>query len=271
MFSIQKYFKTNCYKLNANIILELNEEGNGEIFSLISEKMRSHFVVKIYKHCKYSLYYINLNSKLNGLCFDLSIRKNVKDRTLLTLEFCKLISIRYETVNFLNAFNIFQKRLIDNYKKLGYPILEIKYDFFDVFPGFKKTYQDKKPLVFPVINLFAFYTWFFTIDNKNIENYTLNSVFYLLYNHKTNLIQIRETSPMRYKMEEILRLNIDCDIITDWRAPNSEEKELEKLFSHRDTGGFWYHFTLNDLHIIKNRIQRYSNIKKSTYNYKKVI
>ncbi len=268
MSIIYNYLKQHCYPLSGTAIMELNKKGTTILNPFLTEEKTAYYGIEIYKYNKYRLFYVNKENQLSCLCLDLSSRQSVEKRTTLTLEFCKIIAKYYKQVNFLEAFNSFQLRCCLEFRKYGFVTTTEDFNSYSLNLTYRQSYQKKKTLVFPTIDILTFYRWYFDINESLSINTTYTSVVYLLFCCKTQLIKICESTASRFNKNQILELNPNCDIIAYWKAPSYEEEKLTHIFSNKEQANSWYHFSFDDLQLIKDRINSYTFHKESIQRYK---
>lgn len=264
MSTLYNYLKKHCYALSATAILELYKTEDTFQKPLFVEQTKEYCGIKIFKQYKYNLLYIDNKNQLSGLCLELSTRQSIETRTFLVLEFCKVIAKQYRQVNFLEAFNSFQLKSCLEFEKYGYNTFTESFDSF----SFKKTYKRKKTLIFPTIDILNFYKWYFDFNKSIPIDTSYTSVLYLLYCYKTHLIKICESTISRFNKSQILELNPNCGTIAYWKAPSYEESKLTHIFKNKEHTNFWYHFSFDDLQLIKDRINSYIINKESIQSYK---
>ncbi|MEP0264217.1 hypothetical protein [Dokdonia sp.] len=165
MIDIRSYFSMNCYNLSASSILQLNKHKDSSIQKVISGIEKNCFAVQVFKNGKYVISYIDNNKELNGLGFNLSLKIDVDTRTTFTIEFCKLVSDKYQSINFVDAFNTFQIQLRDSFDKIGYVTLDTQ--FFKA-EKLEEPLRRKGVFLFPELDKLSIYRWFFDENEKNI-------------------------------------------------------------------------------------------------------
>lgn len=270
MCPITNHLKQYCYLLDSISILELNKTDN-QIQSVISKESEQYLGVKVYKNSKSVLYYITNVTELEGICLELSHRRNIESRTHIVLEFSKLIAKQYKKVNFLEAFNRFQLKGCNEFKKYGFVTATQDFNLYTNKIVYRQSHQKRRVLLFAVINIPAFYSWFFDTQ-KHISFLEQGVVvIYLLYNKTTHLIKICESTIQRFNKCQILNTNNNCDMIASWKAPLNEEKKLTYMLKDREQNDYWYRLTFDDLQILKNRINTYNFPKHSYQKYRQAI
>ncbi|MEQ8582359.1 MAG: GIY-YIG nuclease family protein [Marinoscillum sp.] len=261
MIDRNSYFNEHYYNFSEDAIYDLNKQDNGSINNVISRLRKSCFGVFIYDDkdpIEFMLIYIDSSKKLVGYGLVLSIDLEIHDRTILVIEFCKLISTQFPELDIIEMINTYQTQSRSAFEKMGFitfgnEVNNLPKGTVAIPPPYSKGL-----LTFPTFNKLDIYRWYFneTPNEITIDETKVKKV-YLLLDSNNNLIKIGESYDPKIREKTLQGINPDWDIITTWIAPVSEERRLHKLFSHKRTRGEWFKLNFNDLAIIKKEMSQH--------------
>ena len=250
MSTIHSYFTINYHYLDVSAIGLLNEQVNDSLEAIISGVEDHHFGCLIQKKQTYFLFYLENKNELSGLGIELSLKLDVETRTNYTLEFCKLIQISYRDMNFIDAFNIFQRLLCTKYEKIGYTVLNSEINDFLSLGNFTRPAVEKT-IVFPSINKLELYRWFFNENEKKATiDQTSKNTLCLLLDPVTHFIRICVN-------EKICKKQFADYLITAWIAPISELNRVHHLFWSKRRNDDWFELDFFDLKKLKSSLSSY--------------
>ena len=123
MIDINSYFDEHFYDFDEESIYRINEQDNGPINNVITRLNKRCYGVLIYderEHIEFMLLYVDSTKKLTGLGLLLSLNLELYERTILSIEFCKLISNRFPELDVVESFNTFQTQCRGTFEKMGF-------------------------------------------------------------------------------------------------------------------------------------------------------
>ncbi|MGG6230501.1 GIY-YIG nuclease family protein [Tenacibaculum sp. SDUM215027] len=263
MIDINSYFDEHFYDFDDESIYRFNEQDNGPINNVITRLNERCYGVLIYderEHIEFMLLYIDSTKKLTGLGLLLSLNLELYERTILSIEFCKLISNRFPELDVVESFNTFQTQCRGTFEKMGFITFGSETNNLPKGTMFIKTAGSKGLLTFPTLDKLEVYRWFFNEDAKSVKvDESKIKKVYLLLDSTNNLIKIGESFYPKKREKTLQGINPSWDLITTWIAPVSEERRLHKLFSEKRTRGEWFNLNFNDLAIIRKEMSGYKN------------
>lgn len=263
MKDIDSYFDKNFYDFNEESIYNFNEHDNGPINNVITRLNDRCYGVFVYderEHIEFMLLYVDSTKKLTGLGLLLSLKLKFQERTVLTIEFCKLISNRFPELDVVETFNTFQTNCRGTFEKMGFITIGSETNNLPKGTMLIKTFGSKGLLTFPSLNKLDVYRWFFNEKTQSVKvNQTKTKKVYLLLDSTNNLIKIGESYYPAKREKTLQGINPSWDLITTWIAPVSEEKRLHKMFAEKRTRGEWFNLNFNDLAIIRKEMSGYES------------
>lgn len=265
MTDIQAYFDKNLYRLDENAIYHLNEQDNGPINNVIKNLDEHCYGVHIYddkEEIEYLIFYIDNKFKLSGLALYISIELDFVQRTLFTIEFCKLVNDKFPHANIVDTFNTIQNQARSLFEKMGFFTIGNELENIVGNRNAEILVSGGKGIMkFPTMDKKNLYRWFFNEKKNFIKTNESNEVkkIYLLLDSTNNLIKIGQSYYPTTREKTLQGISPEWDLITTWIAPISVEKELHKKFQNKRTRGEWFDLSFSDLKEIKQYMSKYKN------------
>jgi hypothetical protein len=264
MVDIKSYFEKNCYDLDEKAIYSLDKQDNGPINNVIVNLNEHCYGVHIYEDkefIEYLLFYIDNRNGLSGIGLLNSLKLDIKTRTTVTIEFCKLVNEKYPHADIVDIFNTLQTYSRSTFEKLGFFTFgnEIRnlvdsYNFVGLVSG------KRGVIAFPTMEKIELYRWFFNEDADFVQvDQSRKKKIYLLLDSKNNLIKIGQSYTPDLREKTLQGVAPNWDLITTWIAPIIEEKKLHKMFEDKRSRGEWFDLDFTDLKKIKKYMNKYKN------------
>jgi hypothetical protein len=241
-------FDEVTFSLSKEDILDFDKDDNGTI---------NNVMVGIHKHCLgvrvweeedkigVNMYYVNNDEKLCGDLIELYI--DDKDYFKLLLQFCNMLSQKYEDLDATSSFNVLQDKLRGFLEKMGFftvTDLELmKYkgsDLAFIHLGMRGIKWVR------MIDRIDFYRTYFD-DSFKIDTTEVSDYVYLMVNNETGLIKIGTSKKPKYREGTLHSKEPSIAIIALWKCDRRVEKELHQLFCPKRSRGEWFSLDLTDL------------------------
>lgn len=260
---LETYFDKHCFDLDRENIYEFNKQDNGPInnvISLLNDHCYGVFIYDDKEFIEYKIFYIDNKIGLTGLLLELSLELNSETRNHFTIEFCKVINVKYPHADIVDAFNSFQSQLRTGFEKLGFFTVGNEVSMFEeknasaIFPS------SKGLMFFPMIDKKGLYRWLFDENEKIIDSdESKTKKIYLILDSTNNLIKIGQSFNPKLREKTLHGVSPNWDLITTWIAPISVEKELHEKFKVKRKRGEWFDLNFSDLKEIKLYMSKYKN------------
>ena len=184
------------------------------------------------------------------------LKTNVENRTTYTLEFCKLINYTCNQIHFIDAFNIFQAKLRDEFEGMGFVSINSTLDTLSVYKKINTKLYENNVCLFPELDKIALYEWIFREHKYSGNNDIQNATIQLKLDVDKNLTQINKTS---HSSSNKIFKNPNIKLIASWKAPLEEFKRLHYLFKDKLITNSWFNLNFKDLQFIQSRMEKYSS------------
>lgn len=261
MKSIKEFndrFDAVTYSLSREDIFNFDKDDNGPINNVIVRIRKHCFGVRVCQEAEIigvNMYYINNDDKLCGDLIELNI--DDADYFSLLLQFCNMLSRKYEDIDAINTFNIFQDKLRGFLEKMG---------FFTVTDLELMEYEGSNLTMINVgskgikrvrmIDRIDFYRKY--MDNiYEIDSTEPSDYVYLMVNDETALIKIGTSKKPKYREGTLNSKEPSIAIIALWKCDKKVEKELHQMFDQRRCRGEWFRLNLVDLKEIGEYMSKY--------------
>tara|TARA_R110002096_G_C14601496_1_gene722727 strand:+ start:112 stop:924 length:813 start_codon:yes stop_codon:yes gene_type:complete len=267
MTNIDNLTEERIFKLTDDIILDIFKNNRKPELNNVIEGIRkeSFQIFSTDEHSieEYDLMLIVNYGVLEG--YSLKSARKLKDRDLITYQFCRFLSENLPNQNEIILFNTFQNMLKSCYETFG--ILCIKEDEKSLFENSVVISKNKKSIEnLLMINPINFFKSIF--DEKGlIENKIGINKVYLMYDLQDNLFKIGYTSKT---LEERVKgvseatkrgKKPEIHIICAWNATRETEQKLQTEFIQFRKRGEWFDLTPRDLDRLKQSMKEHTIIK----------
>ncbi len=254
---IKEYIEQHFGYLSVNQIDHLNECDGGTL---------NNVIVGLESHCvglilfddgldeNYCLYYVNGNKGLSGMAINLTIYENLRNE--ITYVFAKIVSDEYtEDTELINLFNTFQHQTKTLLEKLDI----LTYGNELVGKGATIVVKDKAGIAYvPVLNkIEAFKSLFKESNLALIQDHNKINKIYLMHNPRNGLTKIGRSCAPKAREKTLQGEDPQTQIIAQWIAPLSKEKELHNKFDTKRERGEWFNLKIRDLIEIKQTMKEY--------------
>lgn len=254
-------------KINENEILKLFEfNKKPELNNVIEKIKRESYSILSHNEQNiesYDLLLIVNYNELTGYAFNSS--RKLKDRDLLTYQFCRFLSEKFENLNEIILFNTFQDILKSTYEMFGffcvnqYQIEKLNNPLFIL--------KDKKSVEkILTIEPISFFKQIFD-RKKTIENIDGIEKVYLIYDLNDNLFKIGNTKKtLEKRMKSISEptkkgKKPEIYLISAWNASPEVEIKLHEEFKLSRKRGEWFDLNVRDLDKLNTNMNEYKMVK----------
>lgn len=246
-----------AFYLSEEDIYSFEKEDNGPISAVIRNIARHSFGVRLLTDAKgyiAEMYYITKEEKLSGEI--ISIYFDDPNYFSLLLAFCHDLTLRYPSLDAIDTFNIFQKKLQLFFEKIGYTtITDLE---LENFKG-QEVVVASATKGFKLIRLIDKVEYYRKYLNQNPQTKIKDNTtyVYLMVNIDTSLIKIGFSKNPAYRKRTLHSKEPSVFIIAKWIANIDVERMLHKTFSKKRTRGEWFKLNLADLSEIEKLMTIY--------------
>jgi hypothetical protein len=243
-----RFYKA-CFTLSEEDILKFDKQDNGPINNVIANINKECFGVCLFESVgeyEVEMFYIAKPDKIKGEIICLKL--NDPDYFPLLFKFCHLLSVTYNKVDAINAFNTFQSKLRGYLEKLGYhtvTTLELKQ-----FNGQSVTMMSTSPKGIKKIDLIdkvEYYRDYFN-ESYKIPIIKGKPYVYLMVNTDTSLIKIGFSVNPGYRERTLHSQEPSIHLIACWEGSERKEKELHLKYRDKRVRGEWFRLNFADLY-----------------------
>lgn len=211
----------------------------------------------------YDLLLIVNYSELTG--YALNSERNLKNRDIITYQFCRFLGEEFDNLNEIILFNTFQNLLKSTYEMYGFFCVnqyELKELNNPLFILKNKKSVEKVLTIEPI----SFFKLIFKKETT-IENQTGIEKIYLIYDLNDNLFKIGFTKKtIEERLKGISEPTIkgkkpEIHLISAWNGSIEIEKELHKKFNSFRIRGEWFDLNVRDLEKLNEHMMKFERIK----------
>ncbi len=245
---LDKKFLEVCFTLTEDDILLFDQKDNGQINNVITG-----LATKCYGVClntiegKYEaqMFYIERPNTLKGDIINLMLDE--PDYYNLLLKFCFMLSVSYEKVDAIDAFNTFQTRLRTFLEKVGF----ITITSLDLKPFERKSTVIMSSSMKPMkrvdfIDKVDFYRNIF--DDSYLKTIVVGKEYvYLMVNTETSYFKLGFSKDPRYREKTLQSQEPVVHLIAFWEANLQSEKELHRKYKAKRERGEWFWLNFEEL------------------------
>lgn len=243
----QKYFKI-CFRLEKEDILKFDQKDNGQINNVITGLAKRCYGVwlnTIEGKYEVQMLYIEKPDALKGDIINLMVDE--PDYYDLLLRFCFMLSVTYEKVDAIDAFNTFQTRLRTFLEKVGFDTvssLELKQFEGKSAVIISSSMKPMKRIDF--IYKVDFYRNIFedTYAKPRVEG---REYVYLMVNDETSFVKIGFSKNPRHREKTLQSQEPAVHLIGCWEASMQREKDLHRKYQTKRERGEWFWLNFEEL------------------------
>jgi competence protein ComGF len=211
----------------------------------------------------YDLILIVNYNELTGYAFTSS--RELKDRDLLTYQFCRFLSDEFKNLNEIILFNTFQDILKSTYEMFGFFCMN-QYQLEELNNPLFILKNKKSVEQILTIEPVSFFKQIFN-KKKTVENIEGIEKIYLFYDLNDNLFKVgntKKTIEVRIKgVSEPTKKGKKPEtyLISAWNASAKIEKEIHEEFKLKRKRGEWFDLNVRDLDKLNSNMKEYEMIK----------